>query len=170
MRCIDCNAPAVVLDDGLEAYGCKNGHINNRMIDHSSAHYDDSGEIVHRSVGALLTHDNRILLLRRKKYPFAYTIPAGHLEDGEQPSGAVRREVQEETGITITDATTIFQGVIDDRCRRGADRHHWNLYTAALDERPAIDTNDEASDHVWTTSPDQFDLTEATATLLSRIQ
>lgn len=48
-------------------------------------------------------HDDRVLMLRRHKPPFAgyWTAPGGKLQQGEQPTDAIVREVQEETRLTI---------------------------------------------------------------------
>lgn len=61
-------------------------------------------------VDIMLIHENRILLVQQRK-PVAYglwSLPGGHVEDGESPEMAITREVTEELGITI-DAT---------RCRK----------------------------------------------------
>ena len=53
-------------------------------------------------VGALIERsDGRILLLKSRKWAGKYIIPGGHLEVGEQPEDAVRREVREETGLDV---------------------------------------------------------------------
>lgn len=47
--------------------------------------------------------DGQVLLLRRLQPPFAgyWTAPGGKVRPGETPDEAVRREVREETGLTI---------------------------------------------------------------------
>jgi ADP-ribose pyrophosphatase len=47
--------------------------------------------------------DPQLLLIRQYRYAadrFLYEIPAGRLEDGEDPEKCARRELQEETGCT----------------------------------------------------------------------
>ena len=53
-------------------------------------------------VSAVVRRGDRILLVRQSEgHPLAgqWTVPWGHLEDGEAPAAAVRREVREEGGI-----------------------------------------------------------------------
>jgi ADP-ribose pyrophosphatase YjhB (NUDIX family) len=52
---------------------------------------------------AVLHHDGR-LLLTRLAYTKIWTLPGGGIEHGEHPVDAVRREVQEETGLTLDGA------------------------------------------------------------------
>jgi 8-oxo-dGTP pyrophosphatase MutT (NUDIX family) len=56
-------------------------------------------------VKAAIFRDERLLLLRRapdgSAYPGARGPPGGHLEEGETPEGALRREVLEETGFRL---------------------------------------------------------------------
>lgn len=51
-------------------------------------------------VGAVILNGNRkVLALERKDVPGAWQLPQGGLNEDETPLEAVRREVQEETGI-----------------------------------------------------------------------
>lgn len=55
------------------------------------------------TVGAVIARDGKVLLEKRSNTPFQgyWCIPGGHIEFGEHPEDAVRREVQEETGLAI---------------------------------------------------------------------
>ena len=57
---------------------------------------------------AAILHDNRILLLtksleeqREDQNTDNYDLPGGRLEYGEQPEVAIKREIKEETGLSI---------------------------------------------------------------------
>lgn len=55
------------------------------------------------SAGALLFDDRDRLLILKPTYKPGWTIPGGVMEaDGESPWDACRREVLEETGLTVT--------------------------------------------------------------------
>lgn len=154
MKCIQCGDEDVEIieKDGEERYRCSNGHVNQRLIKNEGLeYYREDGEIIHRSVGAIIINDGQALLLKRRKYPYKYSIPAGHLEEGEDPDRAVAREVMEETGIErpYEEFEQIFEGKIDDPCRRGCDIHDWNLYVLRLDDRPDTSSNEEAERLEW---------------------
>lgn len=59
---------------------------------------------MHVVVAGLLTRDGRGLLLHRaparRWYPDCWDLPGGHVEAGETPAGALRRELREELGVT----------------------------------------------------------------------
>ena len=56
-------------------------------------------------VGAL-TEDNELMFVSQYRYPYhevVLELPAGKLEQGENPDDAIRRELKEETGCTGRD-------------------------------------------------------------------
>lgn len=54
------------------------------------------------TVGALVVRrDGKILLVRSHKWRDKYSVPGGHIENGERAEVAIAREVLEETGIRI---------------------------------------------------------------------
>ena len=63
--------------------------------------------------------NNRIALLYRKKLN-DWTFPKGHTEPGENSEQAMRREIMEETGLTITIVDTLpdqeYTGSNDELC------------------------------------------------------
>lgn len=58
---------------------------------------------LHVVVGAVLVRDGRALLvhrsLTRQWYPDVWDLPGGHVDDREDPSTALERELREELGI-----------------------------------------------------------------------
>ena len=155
MKCIECDSEEIeiVEEDGREKYVCGNNHKNTRTIKNKGlVHREEDGEIIHESVGAVIRAEGEYLLLKRRKYPYKHSIPAGHLEQGEEPGKAAMREVWEETGLEIEkeNAELIFEGEIDDKCRRGADVHGWHLYFIELEDQDVeLEPNDEAEYLEW---------------------
>jgi len=53
-------------------------------------------------VGAAIFHGDALLLLRRiPTFPGLWELPGGSVEEGEKLEDALRREVREETGLTV---------------------------------------------------------------------
>ena len=87
------------------------------------------GRPVHFSVGALIYHDEKVLLLSRKNPPFGLAGPAGHIDNGESPTEAVAREVHEETGLRVLNAQMLFEEFIPwNECKAGIRGHYWYVF------------------------------------------
>ncbi|MEU7095544.1 NUDIX hydrolase [Kitasatospora aureofaciens] len=53
-------------------------------------------------VRAVLVHDGRVCLIRRQREAgHQHLLPGGLVEDGEDPIGALRRELREELGLDL---------------------------------------------------------------------
>lgn len=58
-----------------------------------------------RVVAALIMQDGKLLVCQRTRHqtmPLKWEFPGGKIEEGEQPRDALRRELDEELGITAT--------------------------------------------------------------------
>jgi mutator protein MutT len=70
-------------------------------------------------VGAIIVHDERILLVRRSNPPLQgeWSIPGGLVETGETTKEAIVREVREETGleIEVVRLAEVFERIVRDR-------------------------------------------------------
>ncbi|MDP3947822.1 MAG: NUDIX hydrolase [bacterium] len=82
------------------------------------------------SVGQILKREGASVLIERKNYPQAIALPAGHL-DGDNYAAAALRETSEEVGVLVGENRRIWQGRIENPCKReGGDHHLWEVYEA----------------------------------------
>lgn len=97
-------------------------------------------------------HQDKVLLFKRsenkKKFPGFWSLPGGHLDEGEDALAAAIREVKEETGITIQPT--------DIKLKVVAFHHHLDrqetyiafAFAVTLSELPAkLLESDEGSSH-----------------------
>lgn len=157
--CMDCFSPQVqrIFRDKLTFYQCAScGKILERslVIDEKVTWWIDTDALYwHESVGVLVVAENKLLVMFRQIFPFSFTIPAGHLDKGEIPIAAAKRELEEETGIVVSELAVVKENfdMVGDSCRRGSDHHRWNLYRIKLDMIPNVVLGDEASEIKWLT-------------------
>lgn len=58
---------------------------------------------------AIVFRDNDMLVMKRNKFGHVYyTLPGGAISIGESPEQALRREMQEETGLQLGGARLVF--------------------------------------------------------------
>lgn len=103
------------------------------------------------SVGILVARDDplRLLLIERRKYPYGYAPPAGHVDPGEDYPDAAKRELREEVGLDATDLRIVLRTCRDNRCRRpGGDHHEWQVYGAIAPGTPTRSL-DETKSLIW---------------------
>jgi len=90
------------------------------------------------SVGILVVRYGALLLIERRRPPYGWTLPAGHVDPGEDYETAARRELREEAGLTATAMTLVHSGRYANRCQRpGGDWHRWAVYKATTEGNPA---------------------------------
>ena len=83
----------------------------------------------HTSVGMLVRKDDMLLLIERARFPFGFSIPAGHVDDDASFEKAAMRQVQEEVGLDATGLTLVAEGRKENVCRReNGTWHYWKLY------------------------------------------
>ena len=99
----------------------------------------------HTSVGVVARDDQgRILMIKRKKYPFGVALPSGHC-DGKDYSLACFDEFETETGLKITGAphpVTLKSPRKDLLCRRGGQYHYWQIFEVDWSGRLSRDKNE----------------------------
>jgi ADP-ribose pyrophosphatase YjhB (NUDIX family) len=130
-----CRSPRAFIFDGLALFSFENDLL------------------IHQTAGAIIQRGGertrQTLLFLRRKFPFQYTLPAGHVEIGNEPENEMRREVQEETGLVVETAVQLFPKalLLEDPCRRGADFHRWHVYQVGA--RGTVRMSDEARIIGW---------------------
>src|SRR5262249_60579706 len=83
-----------------------------------------------RVAGVILYREGRVLLQHRDdnpaiRWPGAWAIFGGHLEPGEEPEGAARREIEEELGLRL-------EGPLRLVCRHRDATHERLVFGAPL--------------------------------------
>ena len=103
-------------------------------------------KIRHRAY-AYITNGSRLLLFTHPEAPEAgIQVPAGTIEPGENPQGAVMREAKEETGLTkLRCERFLAQDTRDMRdCGRDELQHRWFFHLSI--EGP---TEEESIQWIW---------------------
>lgn len=103
--CPECGKATIKIDnDGRERDACPDGHF----VQYARTKI---------GVGALVFRDEKVLLVERGIPPVGiWTLPSGHIEQGEPVDDAIIREVQEETGLDIVPQGVVF---IRNQLQRG---------------------------------------------------
>jgi 8-oxo-dGTP diphosphatase len=71
-------------------------------------------EIQRKRASAIIIKNKKILLIHRLKYGLDYFVfPGGRVEEAETAEEAVKREVLEETGLTVLSSHPLFEDTID---------------------------------------------------------
>ncbi len=102
------------------------------------------------TVGALIFDpDGRLFLMQSHKWGGQYVVPGGHVELGESLEAALRREVAEETGLTIRDIRFVcVQEFIYDPAF-WQPRHFLFFDYACRTDQTEVQLNDEAEEYIW---------------------
>ena len=102
-------------------------------------------------VGAVVIHEERVLLVKRGKAPFPgmWCIPGGKVRYGETLQQAAEREIHEETGITIKAGEPVYAfDTIDTES--GEQSYHYvviDLQADYISGEPQA--RDDAQDVAW---------------------
>jgi phosphoglycolate phosphatase-like HAD superfamily hydrolase/ADP-ribose pyrophosphatase YjhB (NUDIX family) len=103
------------------------------------------------TVGALIHNAaNQMLLVRTHKWSDLWGIPGGKIKWGEESIAALRREIMEETNLTISDIRFVLAQDCIHSKEFYRDAHFVLLnYTACCVGEPNVKLNDEAREFAW---------------------
>jgi ADP-ribose pyrophosphatase YjhB (NUDIX family) len=122
----------------------------------------------HTSVGMIVrNHTGDILLIERKKPPYGFAAPAGHVDGDDSYEVAARRELQEEVGLDAGALQLVIDQDVDNPCRRqDGTWHHWKVYevVASGTLRPS---QDETKQAYWASPEELKRLTTRTRQFLA---
>lgn len=155
--CFNCQAEKVsrVYEEGKTFYfcsTCKQKQERSIVIDPAIKWWvDKTGEYWHESSGVFIRNqEGKFLFFERTVFPFALTVPSGHVDSGEDAESAAFREVKEEIGLSIDKLVKISsEDIIGDSCRRGSDAHKWHAYLCIMKKNVEIKVLEEGKKPVW---------------------
>lgn len=156
--CWGCHAETVEPVTGRAAFACSScggEHPRTLVIDPAVSWWvDETGEYWHESAGVFVRHGDRFLFFERVFFPLRWTIPAGHVDTGEDPRTAAAREVKEEVGLDVPQAALSLLGIADmvgDSCWRGSDAHRWHTFVAEVSNPGDVVVLEEGWKPMWLT-------------------
>ena len=101
-------------------------------------------------VHVLFERDSRVLLMRRAGTGFfdgLYSLPGGHVEEGESVGMTAHREMAEELGVTLAPDAVALLGVVHRRS--DTNRIDFFLRAAAWSGEPSIAEPERCDDLRW---------------------
>jgi ADP-ribose pyrophosphatase len=102
------------------------------------------------TVGALIFNpEGKLLLCRSHKWENKYVIPGGHIELGERMEDALKREILEETGLTVYDIKLIGlkESIFSDTFYK--KKHFLFIDYVCRTGSSDVTLNDEAEEYIW---------------------
>ena len=99
----------------------------------------------------LIWSDGKLLLIERRKPPYGFAPPAGHVDDHGSFEDAARDEVKEEVGLEVKNLKLLIEGRKENPCRReGGTWHYWKIFEAKT-EGGVMASPDETKQYGWYT-------------------
>lgn len=155
IHCLNCKSNQVneIVEEDKVYYLCSRCQYKSGkalIIDGKIKVLNTSRGIKHICVAALIVQDGKVLMTKRRTYPFGLEIPIGHLEYNETLDDALVREVFEEVGLRVTSHTLLAQLEYPiSYCRYGSDIEEWAVYLVECDTYQAFANNSESEAVEW---------------------
>ncbi|MHB8521411.1 MAG: NUDIX domain-containing protein [Limisphaerales bacterium] len=126
------------------------------------------------TVGALIFNAaDQVLMIRTHKWSDLWGIPGGKIKFGESSTGALLREILEETGLTVTGVEFVLVQDCIHSPEFYRDAHFVLLnYTCRCAGEPAVKLNDEAREFRWVSLADarKLPLNQPTLRLIGAVE
>jgi 8-oxo-dGTP pyrophosphatase MutT (NUDIX family) len=104
---------------------------------------------LHYSVGAIIEKNQKFFLINRATPPEGWASIAGHVDEGENETLALAREIKEEAGLQLRKYRQIFEEEISgNTCSRGISNHYWYVFLCEVEGEPLINP-DEVKSSGW---------------------
>ena len=82
----------------------------------------------------------------RKLTPLGFAGIAGHIDEGEDPETALKREVKEESNLTVEKAELFFEEILPNiTCVIGVSTHYWYFFKCETTGELKLDKEEEKS-------------------------
>lgn len=125
------------------------------------------------AVGAVIFHDNKVLLVKRSKAPAKgqWAIPGGKVKPGEEIHQALIREIKEETGLEIKVGEVVYVFDVIEKNRTSEILFHYIIIDYLCEYIGGdLKAGDDALDARFFLADDinKIDINEKTKTLLSK--
>lgn len=139
-RCSICDSGKMeeVERTGRILYRCSNGHERPTVIteeDDELKLEEFNGDKIHVKVAAAVFTGEEMVMVKRKKYPFLYSLPFRHLRADETVGEAVKNLVETQTGLKPDSFKKFEETVIGNRCWRGGETHKWVFFKAESEKQ-----------------------------------
>lgn len=121
-------------------------HDEAKELENKYRHANDSGQAVQPNRCVIMTCYNGQgqLLMGKRNDNQLYTLPAGHIEEGESPNQAAARELHEETGMRPQTLSYLKDYTLTD----GTELYCFSAYVTG-EPHPKNDPDDEVGEWEW---------------------
>jgi|GEM_PF-2122794 len=139
MRCSICDSGKVteVERTGRILYQCSNGHERPTVVsDRKDLEVlKFNGKKICVKVASLIFTGDEIVMVKRKKFPFLYSLPFTHLEKDQDAQEAAKDALYNQTGLELDSPHRFKETVIQNRCWKGCNSHKWVFFKQEVEKK-----------------------------------